>query len=176
MDFSLTQEQKDIKRAARVFAEHGTFIRAIIRFQSDDTSCVEDLYQEFFLKLIRKPLPSGLDDVKSYLYRAVTNDVLDSARQKEGYRHFLKKYSKKIRISINKRAPTNAFLEIEEPDSLFGLLARQLTKRQSQAVTLRYRDDFSLAEIATEMGVNRRTVSRYISSGLRRLKGVLAIE
>jgi RNA polymerase sigma factor (sigma-70 family) len=165
-----------VEAAARVFAEHGAFIRAIIRFQSDDEACVEDLYQQFFLRLIRKPLPPDLDNVKSYLYRSITNDVVDLARRQESYHYYLKKYSQKIRISINKRTLTNAFLETEASDSLFGLLARHLPKRQSQAVTMRYRDDFSLAEIAAEMGVNPRTVSRYISSGLKRLKGVLAIE
>ena len=114
-----------------------------------------------------------LDFAKS---RAITNDVLDSARQRQSYRQHLKIYSQKIRISINKKAPTNAFLKTEESDSLFGLLARQLTRRQSQAVTMRYRDNCSLPEIAAAMGVDRHTVSRYLSSGLKRLRGVLAIE
>ena len=169
-------KSRRVEAAAKVFAEHGAFIRAIIRFQSDDETCVEDVYQEFFLKLIRKPLPPHLDNVRAYLYRSITHDVVDSARTRESYRHFLKKYSKKFRISINKRTLTNAFIQTEASDSLFGLLARHLPQRQSQAVTMRYRDGFSLAEIAAEMRVNPRTVSRYISSGLRRLKGVLAIE
>jgi RNA polymerase sigma factor (sigma-70 family) len=165
-----------VEAAARVLAEHGGFIRAVIRFQCDDEARLEDLYQEFFLRLIRRPLPPDLDNVRAYLYRSIAHDVFDSARSQERYRHILQKYSKKIRISINKRTSTNAFIETEASDSLFGLLARHLPKRQSQAVTMRYRDDFSLAEIAAEMGVNPRTVSRYISSGLKRLKGVLAIE
>lgn len=165
-----------VEAAARVFAEHGTFIRAVIRFQTSDESGADDLYQQFFLRLVRKPLPPRLDNVRSYLYRAITNDVLDSARQRQKYRYYLKKYSKKIRISINKEAPTNAFLETEESDSLFGLLARQLPQRQSQAVTMRYRDNYSLSEIAAEMGIARQTASQYLTSGLKRLRGALAIE
>lgn len=165
-----------VEAAARVFAEHGTFIRAVIRFQTDDESHVEDLYQEFFLKLVCKPLPQQLDNVRSYLYRAITNDVLDAARRQQSYLYYLKKYSKKIRISVNKKTPRNAFLETEESDSLFSLLARQLTQRQSQAVTMRYRDNYSLSEIAAEMGIARQTARRHLSSGIRRLRAILAIE
>ena len=165
-----------LRAAAKVFAEHGSFIRAIIRFQASDESHEEDLWQEFFLTLVRRPMPSDVRNVKSYLYRAITNDVVDMTRRQEKYQHHVKKHAEEIRISINKATPADAIIETEDSDSVFGYLTRQLRRRESQAVTMRYRRNYSIAQIAAEMGVDKRTVSRYLSSGLRRLRAILAIE
>ena len=53
---------------------------------------------------------------------------------------------------------------------------RHLRERQAQAFVLRYRDNYDIAEIAQEMRVAQRTVSRYLSEGLRRLQRVWAVE
>ena len=69
--------------AAKVFAEHGDFIRAIIRYQISNDTQADDLFQDFFLSLVYRPLPTGVQNIKSYLYRAVTNDVVDAVRRVE---------------------------------------------------------------------------------------------
>lgn len=171
-----TSDDTAAAAAAEVFAEHGNFIRAVIRFQASNEFLEEDLFQEFFLRLIAKPLPVNISNIRSYLYRAVTNAVVESARRRARQERCLKKHIEEIRISINKRTPQSAIIQTEERESLFRYLAGQLRRREAEAVTLRYRDDRSIAEIAREMGVDRRTVSHYLSSGLKRLRRIHAIE
>ena len=164
-----------IQRAVAIFNEYGDFIRGVIRFQSHDRSWQEDLFQEFFLALIRKPVPADVRNIKSFLYRAVVNHILDSVRVRENYRRAVKKYARKTQIPINNRSAGNVFIEdTEEINATIAYLAQYLQEREAQAFVLRYRDNFSIGEIAARMGVNARTVSRYLSESLKRLRETLA--
>jgi RNA polymerase sigma factor (sigma-70 family) len=163
-----------VRRAVAVFDEYGDFIRTVIRFQTHDQSWREDLFQEFFLTLLRKPVPADVRNVKSYLYRAIVHHILDSVRTRRTYRHAVKKYVKETRIPINNREAGTALIEdTEERNATIASLARHLQEREAEAFVLRYRDNFSIGEIAAKMGVNTRTVSRYLSESLRRLRETL---
>ena len=163
-----------VRRTVVIFNEYGDFIRAVIRFQAHDRSWQEDLFQEFFLELIHNPVPTDVRNIKGYLYQAIVHLVLDSARTRDNYRRAMKKYAKKTRIPINNRPAGSALLEdTEERNTTIAHLARHLQEREAQAFVLRYRDNFSVGEIATRMGVNARTVSRYLSESLRRLRETL---
>ena len=81
----LGHDRDAVRAASEVFAEHGRFIRSVIRFQIHDESRVEDLYQEFFLYLVRTPLPSDVRNVRSYLFRALIHDAVDMSRRLEKY-------------------------------------------------------------------------------------------
>ena len=163
-----------VQRAAAIFHEYDGFIRAIIRFQAHDRSAEEDLFQEFFLAMIRRPVPVEVRNIKSYLYRAVVNHILDSVRMQENYEHAVKKYAWETRISINNRPARNVLIDDpQDRNSTLAFFARHLQKREAQALVLRYRDDCSIGEIAASMGVNARTVSRYLSKGIRKLRQTL---
>ncbi len=167
-----------VRLAAEIFDEHGDFIRAVIRFQVHHRSEEEDLFQEFFLALIHKPVPVGVQNIRSYLYRAVINHIVDSARRRKNYYRAVKKYGKHSRISINKQRVGNAFIadDTEEKNAKIACFARHLQEREAQAFVLRYRDNRSIREIAATMGVNARTVSRYLSESIRKLRQTLAAQ
>ena len=84
-----------VRRAVAIFNEYGDFILAVIRFQAHDRSRQEDLFQEFFLALIRRPVPTEVRNIKSYLYRAIVHHILDSVRARDNYRRAVKKYAKR---------------------------------------------------------------------------------
>ena len=166
-----TVEKNDsaVQRATAIFAEYGEFIRTVIRFQTGNKPDIDDLYQEFYLGLIRKPVPADVRDLRAYLYRAVINHTINAARARKTYAHTMKKYAKETRISINNQEPGNAFIDDEHTNAAVAGLVRHLPEREAQAFVLKFRDDCSILEIATRMGVNKRTVSRYLSESLRKL-------
>jgi len=169
-------DEDRVQRASQILNEYADFIRAIIRLQARDKS-EEDLFQEFFLVLIRKPVPVGVRYLKSYLYRAVVNHIVDSMRARETYYRALKKYAGETGISVNNRHPGNASIDdTEERNARIAYFARHLQEREAQAFVLRYRDNYSVREIATSMGVNVRTVSRYLAASVRRLRDTLAAD
>ena len=169
-------DQQAVLAAAEIIVEHNGFIRRIIRYQAENEFQEEDLFQEFFLSLVRKPLPPETRNVRSYLYRAITNDVIDVTRRQARWHRYLKKYAEKRQICINKWTPENALALVEEQESVFRHLAGLLRRKEAEAVTLRYRDDCSISEIARRMGINKRSVSRYLAAGLRRLRQAWAID
>jgi RNA polymerase sigma factor (sigma-70 family) len=163
--------------AAKIFAEHGDFIRRVIRFRIQDASRREDAFQEFFLRLVSEPVPAGVKNVRGWLYQAIIYDVVDLTRRTKKYSYHMKKYAEEIRISIHNGPSRDAIVgETEARDSRFGYLVRNLRYREAQVVTMRFRDNYSIAEIAERIGIHRRTVSRYLTSGLRQLRRTLAIE
>jgi len=166
----------NVERAAEIFSEYGDFILAIIRYQVSDDAQADDLFQNFFLSLISRPIPPGIQNVKSYLYRAITNDIVDSARRVERYQSLMHKYAKSFDYSINKSAPENALIEKEETNKMFKLIEGWLPYSEAVAVTLRYRDDCNIKEIAKKMHVKRRSVSRYISGGLNKVRQFLTVK
>ena len=165
----------NVKVAAKIFDEHGDFIRAVIRYHVGNGVQADDLFQDFFLSLIYRPLPKGLQNIRSYLYRAITNDVIDFARKVERSQAIMHRYAKNFKYSINKSSPENALIEIEETKKMFELIEGRLPHSQAQAVTLRYRNDYNIKGVAKKMDVNSKTVSRYISVGLSKIRQFLTL-
>jgi RNA polymerase sigma factor (sigma-70 family) len=162
-----------VDAAARIVAEHGDFIRSVIRYHAKSNSQAEELFQDFFLSLVNKPLPDDVRDIKRYLYRMITNDFLDAARRVERYQNHVSEYSRRVMCPVNERTPGDAIIEAEEMDKMFKFIESQLKRREARAVSLRYRNNYEIGQIAEDMNVDKRTVSRYISAGLSKIRQML---
>ncbi len=165
-----------VRTAADIVTRHGGFIRGVIRFQNCNRFDEEDLFQEFFLVLIRKPVPPEVRRLRSYLYKAVVHHIVDLIRHQACYQQTLREYAKEVRISTHNRLAGNTLENKEQRDAALAYMVRHLREREAQAFVLKYRDNCSIGEIATRMGVEKRTVSRYLSEGFKRLQRTLAIE
>ena len=166
-----------VQAATAVFENYGRFIRAMIRTQIRDRSEEEDLYQEFFLALLRTPVPLDVENMQGYLYRAISNHIVDAVRASKCQDRRIKKYARKFRIRVYIEPATSALLEdTEEYDANIIRCLEHLHEREAQAFALRYRDHRSIGEIAVTMGVTARTVSRYLSGSVRKLRRRLAAQ
>lgn len=163
----------NVNQAVEIFSEYGEFIRRIIRHHVGDDARGDDLFQDFFLSLASKPLPADIKNIKSYLYRAITHDVVDATRRLEKYQAIIHKYADNSDFSINKNCPENALITIEEINKMFKLIEGLLPPSEAQAIILRYGHNYDIKEVAKKMKVNRRSVSRYISAGLNKVRQVL---
>lgn len=159
--------------AANVFAEYEDFIRMVIRYQVKNETQADDLFQDFFLSLVSKPIPIGVRNVKSYLYKAITNDIIDAARRVEKYQKHMHKYAKCFNYPIDKRTPENVFIEEEETNKMFEFIEMRLRHSEAQAITLRYRHNYDTKEVAEKMNVNGSSVRRYVSIGFSKIRQFL---
>lgn len=173
---TVPKNDRAVERATTVFTEYEPFIRGVIHNQAEGKLDSEDLFQEFYLALVRNPIPEDVRDVRGYLYRAIRNHVISTIRFRETYSHLMKKYAREFRILINNQQARSASMDDERTKAEIDRLARHLPKREAQAFLLKFRDHCNLWEIAARMGVNRRTVSRYLSHSLRKLCRRLATE
>lgn len=165
-----------VQKATAIFAEHEAFIRASISIHAGDRLDPEDLYQEFYLLLIRKPIPDDVRDIRGYLYRAIGHHVINVIRSGRAYSRTMKKYAEETRISINNEEPGNAFIDKEHQNATVAGLAHHLQDREAEAFVLKYRENCDIVEIAAKMGITRRTVSRYLSESARKLHRRFAAE
>ncbi|MBN1806571.1 MAG: sigma-70 family RNA polymerase sigma factor [Sedimentisphaerales bacterium] len=162
--------QRNIGLAAEVIAEHSDFIYKVISSQVKNKSRVDDIFQDFFLSLVAKPVPDNVKNIKCYLYKAICHDIVDTQRQVERYKNQIKNYREKYDFSINNSDPENALIKDEQLNNMFDLIKGQLTSSQSQAITLRYETDHTIQQVAEKMGVKKTSVSRYICTGLRKMR------
>ncbi|MBA7664156.1 hypothetical protein ES703_72211 [subsurface metagenome] len=64
-------------------------------------------------------------------------------------------------------------MDIDEAKKMFELIERRLPPPQASALTLKYRDSYDTGEIAEKMRVKPRSVSRYASVGLEKIRCLL---
>ena len=168
--------RKNVGIAAEIVSEYTDFIYMVICSQVKNKSRVDDIFQDFFISLVSKPVPHDVKNIKSYLYRAITNDIVDTQRQLERYREQIKKYRENCDFSINNSLPENALVKEEQMNKMFDLMRGRLTSSQSQAIALRYGTNHTIKEVAMEMGVKSTSVSRYICTGLRKIRKSFSVK
>ena len=94
----------------------------------------------------------------------------------------LKTYSDKLQKSalennVNPSPPTSSKENISEnTEKILKILDKHLPQRESQAIIMKYREDMSNKEVAKKLGINERSVSRYVSMGLSKVRQILSLE
>ncbi len=166
----------NVEKAARIFEEYGDFIHAVVHYRLKDENEADDILQDLFLSLVARPMSENVRDVKSYLYRAVVNDINDSIRRIRRYRTTIGKYAENFNYFVNNHSLRDALVEKEERNKIFKLIEELLPPREARAVTLRYKNDDETRSIAEKMGVKDRSVTKFISRGISKLRLLLKKE
>jgi len=165
-----TELHNRVARAAQVFDEYGDEIRAAISFNVQDETKVDDIFQDFFISLVRNPVPQDLKDTRSYLYRAVTNDVIDSSRQVKNQQDGVQKYAELRMYSVSQEDPQNMAINAEETEKMFQLIEDRLSQRESEVVYHRFGLGLTIGDAAEKIRVDRRSISRYLSVAMKKMR------
>lgn len=166
----------NVNTAAKLFMEYGDFIRAIIRCQVKNETKVDDLFQDFFLSLIANPLPADVRNIKGFLYRAITNDIINAVQRAKNYQNKMLKYGKRFNHSIYKKTPEQVVIDAEETNRMFELIEMRLRRSEAQAITLRYRNNYNIKEVAMKMNLSSGSVRKYIYVGLSKIRQFLKLK
>jgi len=168
-----SKAESKARRVAELFRRYGMEIYSIICFNLDDFSKADDIFQELFLTFLQNPIPSNTENIKAYIYKTITNDILDTVRQKKSEQDRVARYVRCQQNRMIERSPEKTSIQAEQIKRLFDVIEAELPHRQTEAILLRYVDNCSLDEIAEQMKVNKATVSRYVWSGLKRVRKLL---
>lgn len=163
------------ERVEKIFAEYGSFIRSILRFKIRNEAVCEDLFQDFFLSLMVSPIPQDIQNMKGFLYRAVSNRIIDAVRSTGRYQIRINRYAEH-RTNTLSNCPEKILIDLEETEKMFELIRENLPSNEALAVKLRYLDNYDTTEVAQKLKVNPRSVSRYVSVGLKKARHVLGVE
>ncbi|MCD4831207.1 MAG: sigma-70 family RNA polymerase sigma factor [Anaerohalosphaeraceae bacterium] len=156
----------------KIFDEHEEFIRSVISFNVRNADLVDDIYQEFFLFLLSKPLPKNIRNIRGFLYHVLTNRIKDSFRKIDRYQMKINRYAKQY-DGLEKNRPEKELIETEEMEKMFRLIHKNLPANEALAIKLRYRDNCNTIEAAKVMKINPRTISRYVSVGLKKVRDII---
>ena len=165
-----------MNKANKIFAKYGDFINTIIRHKVKNEAQADDLYQDFFLSLVSNPIPENIRNIKAYLYRAISHDVIDTFRRIRRGETLMNKYAENIKSPVNKPFSTNAFYLEAKINKIMNLIRGRLSLTQAKAITLRYKNNCNNEEIAKQIGIKKESVSRYICIGLKQIQQILAEE
>lgn len=158
-----------VQSAAEVFAKYGDQIRAIIRFHVKDKSGADDVFQEFFVSLVRNPIPAHIEDVEAYLYRAMTNDVIDVWRQANNHRDGLREYAESHRYDEIQQDPQSSLIQVEATKEMFRLIERRLPKCEAAVFWQRVGNGLNVSDTAKRTQIDKRSVARYLSLAKKKM-------
>ena len=159
--------------AAKIIDDYGDFIKKVIRSQIQDEDQADDLFQNFFLSLISNPLPRDIQNIESYLYRAIIHDIADATRLTKKYQNCLYEYAEHYNHPRSQKTPEKVVMELEEANRVFEIVEKHLPRTESRAVRFQYRDGLDAKEIAEKMNVKNKTIRGYVYEGLSRIRRLL---
>jgi RNA polymerase sigma factor (sigma-70 family) len=160
----------NVQAAAEVFLKHSHEIRAIIKYNVHDESVAEDVYQEFFLSLVSCPLPPDIGNMKRFLYRAITNDILTMVRRSKRCREHLQAYIQCNRNGMPGAGGADRVIGREERDKALDIVEKHLHPSEYKAIQGRMRYGKDNEKAARDLGIKKRSYIRYLSVGLKKIR------
>jgi len=161
---------ENVQAAAVVFLKYHHEIRTIIKYNVRDESVAEDVYQEFFLSLVSCRLPTGIGNMKRFLYRAITNDVLTMVRRSKRRREHLQTYIQYRRNGTAENDPGDRIMDNEDRDKVLGVIEKHLHPSEYRAIQGRMRYGRDNEKAARKLGIKKRSYIRYLSVGLKKIR------
>ena len=166
-----TDTEKRVQLAASIFQEYGDDIREMIRFSVRDLGLAEDIYQDLFLSLVSAELPPKIRNMRRFLYRAITNDVITMVRRSRRRHELMKLYARDYRaFEFEENGPGEQLIEDEQKQQVFSLLEKHLCPSEYKAVVWRFRRGGNNQEAAEELGIKKRSFIRYLCAGLKKIR------
>lgn len=170
---SQCDSSNNVRSAAEIFNEYGPFIRTVINCRVRDGHLRNDIYHDFFLSLIRKPISEEVANLKSYLYRAICNDIYDAKRKLDRYERHLYRHRQLPGRAKSAFAADKGLAEADEACKLFEVIEMQLSSSEAKVLKLRYKNELNNSEIAECLNVGHASVSTYMSTGLKKLREII---
>jgi len=162
-----------VQAAAEIFSKYGNQIRAIIVFHVKDEARADDLFQDFFVSIVQNPIPAHIEDVETYIYRALTHDTIDGRRRANNYLDGIQKYAAARKYDVTQDDPQSNIMHVEATQQMLRLLEAQLSKREAAVLWHRYCNGLDTADTAKETNMDKRSVTRYLSLARKKIRKLI---
>ncbi len=169
---STMSTRENVKIASEIFDEYGASIQNMLRCHGLSEQDAEDIYQNIFVALVRHP-PSHDKSLSAYLKTVVRNHVRDFYRRALSRRGFVERYASLQKAVVASKESGDGFDRMEQEHQVMELLEDALPPYMAQVLIERYRHGENIDRIASKLGVEKRSVSRYCCTGLQRLRHLL---
>lgn len=154
---------------AKIYEDYFDALYAYGRKFIPDATQVEDAIQDLFINLWRtREKLSSVDNIKFYLFRSLRRDIRRISEKEKS----IEKIDFDGFLFANEHPGeeyTSHHTDEELTQKLMQIL-KNLPKRQLEAITLRYYENFGIEEIASIMDVSEKTVRNTLHNSLTLLR------
>lgn len=164
-----------VKQAGDIFDIYGDQIRAMISLNIKEQSAADDMFQNLFLSIVKTPVPSNTTRIVSYIYKILTNDIIDETRKTDVYNQYVREYRKcsDYRNRTMQEDPAAGVIELEETHRMFQSLRKHLPDHQAEAIIQNCFLEKSSEDAARKMNLDSRTFSQYLYKGKRKIRQLI---
>jgi RNA polymerase sigma factor (sigma-70 family) len=164
--------EENVEVASRIFHDHGTTIRSMVKRYVHGEQDADDICQDIFLSIAASP-PSHETAILAYLQTVVRNHVRDFHRRATSRQGFAKRYAQLPTTTAIGSSREGKFEQAEQVAKVMALLKDALPEHMAHVVIERYVHGKNVDEIAAKLGIEKRSISRYCCVGLRCLRSLL---
>jgi RNA polymerase sigma factor (sigma-70 family) len=149
----------------RLFAEHASSLRAFFKRRIRNAPEAADLAQEVYLRMLRVPDISAIQNVEAYLYTVASNLVREQAitARKQGGVDI---DDPLVQLQLADLPNFGTQVDNEKSVARLREVLRQLPPKCHAAVVLQYWHGLSYEEIALRLGISTHMVKKYLSQAL----------
>ncbi|NML66245.1 sigma-70 family RNA polymerase sigma factor [Hymenobacter sp. RP-2-7] len=164
----------DAEALATLFDANYDALYSYGRKLTSDEELVKDCIQNLFQQLWRRRASIGAAPVvKTYLFKALRRHLGDETKRWSRHRHLLPAYSDSFEVTYShEEFLISQQADAEQQHRLLAAL-NQLSKRQREALYLRFFDGFPYERIAEVMSLNTQSVRNLIFRALQVLRQVM---
>lgn len=161
----------------RMFAEHGRWLRTVVRSRLQEPELVEDVIQEVFLAASRSHLQPDPDKVAPWLYRVAIKQCLQARRKLGRYRRLVDGYARQgvLPERTESCSPLSWLMNEEQRVSIHEAL-NQLSDLDREILLLKHTEGWSYRDLAKYLGVTVNTVEYRLLQAKKNLRNALVAE
>jgi RNA polymerase sigma-70 factor (family 1) len=137
----------------------------------DDPDQAKDITQDVFLQLWLKREEAHIENLPAYLFTAVKNKVFNWLEKERKYTPV----SELLLLLETSHDPADARLLKSEFIKTYEALINTLTLSQQRIFRLRYQEELSTNEIATQLDISRKTVQNQLGKAVAQLRASLVM-
>ncbi len=167
-----TKDAGNMEQVKEIYEKHGNQIYSIIRSNINNKSDIDDIFQDYFLSIMQRPIPQQHLNILAFINRAIKNDVRDAASRSQSYYQRNRKYAEMHSDRFKSKTPDDIVIHSEEIRRLFEFVENQLLQHEAEAIINKFRHGKNNLETADVMDIERRSVSCYLCTGLKKLRAV----
>jgi RNA polymerase sigma-70 factor, ECF subfamily len=162
----------DERAFEELFTRHYARVYGVALRISGDAQEAEELAQDVFLKLYRRPLSDSDDaNVAGWLYRVATNDAFNAVRSRRRRLGWLRRFVQREPVGVDASAdPLHIIAGRDEASRVRTALA-QLPERQRNALVLRA-SGLSYLEVADALEIKPTSVGTLLARAEQALRVV----
>ena len=160
-------DQRDFRK---LFDEHYNLLCNYLNKHSRDWDLSQEIAQKTFVKLWEKRNEISINSsLKSYLFQSARNTLIDHYRSAKSASHHAEKYSEGISDTEQVDTEVNGLAVTEK----IAWAVEQLKPKTKEIFLLSKQEGLTYDEIASYMGISKRTVEYNMRNALMQLKELL---